>query len=299
MSVRTLSWILFAATAVGGVVLLNYWASFQLLSTLVYAGVVAALLGLANLTVPFRFMGVRRRAVGALGVAGGVGLAVVALNWPAATIRVAQPRTRLDGVMPEYQFSEIHAIRVHARPEQVMDATRQSTFGDMTSLATLLKLRAAAIHTPAPPGGDLQDKRVLDAFAASGYLLESSDHEIVLFGAVNVREQRRSGVRTAEQFVDYREGGSVKMAFDFRAEEAGDGWSVVSTETRVMAQGDATRRGMGRYWRLIVPGSGLLRRQWLDGIRRRAESGDQGRRATDAPATAVSRAVPPGAGRRG
>ena len=40
----------------------------------------------------------------------------------------------------------------------------------------------------------------------------------------------------------------------------------------VMALGDSTRRGMGRYWRLIVPGSGLLRREWLDGIRRRAES---------------------------
>ena len=112
MSVKTLSWILFAAMALGGVLLLNYWASFQLLSTLVYAGVVAAFLGLANLAIPFRFMGVRRRAVGGLGFAGGVGLALVALQWPAATTRVAQPRTRLDDVMPEYQGSEIHSIRV-------------------------------------------------------------------------------------------------------------------------------------------------------------------------------------------
>ncbi len=50
-----------------------------------------------------------------------------------------------------------------------------------------------------------------------------------------------------------------------------------------MALDDATRRGMGRYWRLIVPGSGLLRRQWLDGITRRAESADQ---ATAAPGRA-------------
>lgn len=97
----------------------------------------------------------------------------------------------------------------------------------------------------------------------------------MLFGAANVREQRRPDVRTAQQFVDDRELGSVKMAFDFRAEEAGDGWSVPSTETRVMALDDATRRGMGRYWRLIVPGSGLLRRQWLNGIRRRAENAEQ------------------------
>ena len=282
MPVKTLSWSLFAAMALGGVLLLNYWASCQVLSTLVYTGLVAALLGLANLAVPFQFMGVRRRAVGALGLAGGVGLVLVALHWPAPTTRVVQHRTRLDEVMPEYQFSEIHSIRVHAQPGQVMLATRQSTFGDMTSLATLLKVRAAAIRTPAPRGGDLMDKRVLEAFSASGYLVDASEHEIVLFGAANVRDERRPDVRTVQQFVDYQERGSVKMAFDFRAEEAGDGWSEVSTETRVMALDDATRSGMGRYWRLIVPGSGLLRRQWLDGIKRRAESADQGRRATDA-----------------
>ena len=70
MSVKTVSWILFAVMTVGAVLLFNYWASYQLLSTLAYTGIVAALLGLANLALPFRFMGVRRRAVGALGLAG-------------------------------------------------------------------------------------------------------------------------------------------------------------------------------------------------------------------------------------
>ncbi len=62
------------------------------------------------------------------------------------------------------------------------------------------------------------------------------------------------------------------MAYDFNVEDAGGGWSTISTETRVLALDDFTRRGMGRYWRLIVPGSGLLRRQWLEGIKKRAES---------------------------
>jgi hypothetical protein len=62
------------------------------------------------------------------------------------------------------------------------------------------------------------------------------------------------------------------MAFDFNVEDEGNGWSTISTETRVLALDDATTRGVSHYWRLIVPGSGLLRRQWLDGIKRRAES---------------------------
>src|SRR5215471_15786784 len=142
MSLKTLSWILLAAIALGAVLLLNYWASYQFLSTLTYAGIVAALLGLANLVIPFRILGIQKRAVGAVVLVGGVTVTLGALSWPASMIRVAQTRTRLDEIMPDYQFSETHSARIHARPEQVMQAVRESTFGDMKSLATLLKVRA-------------------------------------------------------------------------------------------------------------------------------------------------------------
>ena len=91
MSVKVLSWILLITITFGVVLLLNYWASYQLLSTLAYAGIVAALFGLTNVAHPFRFLGVRKRAVGALIIAGGVALALAALLWPASRIRVAQP----------------------------------------------------------------------------------------------------------------------------------------------------------------------------------------------------------------
>lgn len=272
MSVKTLSWILLAAITLGAILLFNYWASYQLLSTLAYGGIVAALLGLANLALPFRFLGVRKRAVGALILAGGVALTLAALFWPASMIRVAQPRTRLDDVMPEYQFFERHSASIHARPEQVMEAVRQSTFGDMKSLVMLLKIRGAALRIH-DSGTFLQNKRILDAFSESGYVLGDSEHEIVMCGGANVRAKRSLEARTLQQFADYREQGAVKMAFDFNVEDAGSGWSTISAETRVLATDDLTRRGMARYWRLIVPGSGLLRRQWLDGIKRRAESG--------------------------
>jgi hypothetical protein len=271
MSARTMSWVLFAAMAVGGILLLNYWASYQLLSTLAYSGIVAALLGLANLVVPFRFMGIRRRSVGALGFAAGVALFLAALLWPAPMIRVARPTTRLDRVMPEYQFYERHATRARARPEQLIKAVRESTFSDMKSLGTLLRIRALVVRD-AVVGEELQQRRVLEAFGSSGYLLDAGECEVTMFGAMNARERRRPDVRTAQEFVDYHEQGGVKMAFDFRAEDTGGGWSTISTETRLVATDPATRSGVGRYWRLIVPGSGLLRRQWLDSIRRRAET---------------------------
>jgi hypothetical protein len=272
MSFKAVAWTLLAAMAFTTVLLFNYWAAYQPLSTLAYSGIVLALGGLANLVLPFRFLGVRKRAVGALILAAGVALTFAALFWPASMIRVAQPRTRLDDIMPEYQFFERHSARIHARPEQVMQAIRQSTFGDMKSLVTLLKIRGAALRTPFHDTGDLQDRRVLGAFSSSGYLFGGSEHEIAMFEVWNVRANRRPEVRTLQEIADYREQGAVKMAFDFNVEDAGGGWSTISTETRVLALGDSTRRGMGRYWRLIVPGSGLLRLQWLEGIKKRAES---------------------------
>jgi hypothetical protein len=271
MSFKVVAWALLAATALATILLFNSWTSYQPLSTLAYTGIVLALGGLANLILPFRFLGIRKRSVGALILAAGVGVAAAALLWPAPTIRVAQHRTVLDDVMPEYQFFERHSARIHARPEQVMQAVRQSTFGDMKSLVTLLKIRGAVLRLH-DSGEFPQDKRVLDAFSTSGYILGGSEREIVMAGGANVRAKRPLEVRTLQEFAAYREQGAVKMAFDFNADDTGGGWSTLSTETRVLALDDVTRRGMGRYWRLIAPGSGLLRLQWLDGIKRRAES---------------------------
>jgi hypothetical protein len=260
MSFKAVAWTLLAAMALATVLLFNYWAAYQPLSTLVYAGIVLVLCGLANLALPFRFLGIRKRAVGALILAGGVALTLAALSWPARMIRVAEPRTRLDEIMPEYQFSERHSARIHARPEQVMQAIRQSTFGDMKSLVTLLKIRGAILRAPSHGIGDLQEKRIIDSFSESGYIPGGSEREIAMFGIWNARANRRPDVHTLREFADCREQGAVKTGFDFTVEEAGEGWSTITAETR-MATLDDDSRGAARYWRLIVPGSGLLRLQ--------------------------------------
>ncbi|MCI0412232.1 hypothetical protein L0222_05445 [bacterium] len=51
------------------------------------------------------------------------------------------------------------------------------------------------------------------------------------------------------------------------------GGSLVSTETRVFANSSESLRRFAIYWRIIYPGSDLIRRMWLRAIERRAESG--------------------------
>jgi hypothetical protein len=44
----------------------------------------------------------------------------------------------------------------------------------------------------------------------------------------------------------------------------------LTTETRVLLTDQRSRRAFGRYWLLIQPFSGLIRRQWLAAVTRRA-----------------------------
>src|SRR5574340_660811 len=206
MSVKAVWWALLAAMALTMVLLFNYWASYQPLSTLVYSGIVLALCGLANVALPFRFLGIRKRAVGALILAGGAGLALAALLWPAPTIRVTQHRARLDDIMPEYQFYEQHSERVHARPEQVMQAIRQTTIGDLKSYVTLMRIRAAALRRPFHGPGNIQDERVLDALSEGFVSLGGNEHEIFMGGVGNARYSRPQ-VKNLQEFAAYREEG--------------------------------------------------------------------------------------------
>jgi hypothetical protein len=52
----------------------------------------------------------------------------------------------------------------------------------------------------------------------------------------------------------------------------GRGGSNVSTETRVFAATEPMRRRFAVYWRIIHPGSDIIRRSWLRAIKERAES---------------------------
>jgi hypothetical protein len=58
---------------------------------------------------------------------------------------------------------------------------------------------------------------------------------------------------------------------NFRLEDEGNGWTRVTTETRVFATDDRARHRFAAYWRAIYPGSALIRRMWLRAIRLRAE----------------------------
>jgi hypothetical protein len=58
----------------------------------------------------------------------------------------------------------------------------------------------------------------------------------------------------------------------FRPREIGVARCLLTTETRVYAAGAQQLHGFAAYWRMIFPGSSLIRRMWLRAIRGRAEA---------------------------
>jgi hypothetical protein len=81
--------------------------------------------------------------------------------------------------------------------------------------------------------------------------------------------RERHELRIAAQMRAFAQPDWVKAAFDFVLEADGDG-TLVSTETRVSATDARTRRRFGLYWMLIRAGSGLIRRDLLRELARRA-----------------------------
>jgi len=74
--------------------------------------------------------------------------------------------------------------------------------------------------------------------------------------------------RRVEDFAGFAEPGYAKAALNFSVRPEGDG-SRITTETRIAGTDAAAARKFRRYWLLIRPGSGAIRRSWLKAIRRR------------------------------
>jgi hypothetical protein len=66
--------------------------------------------------------------------------------------------------------------------------------------------------------------------------------------------------------VSFDEPGWAKMIANFHAAEG-----LLSTTTRVRLTDARSRRAFRRYWLVVRPFSGLIRRRWLAAIARRAK----------------------------
>jgi hypothetical protein len=187
-------------------------------------------------------------------------------------------RTRLEELLPLYDFSERHGRLVAASPERTYAAIKAVTLGEMPLVRVLFDLRslpALLARRRALPRA--KDEPLLAQLLAFGFTLLAEDPNRELVAGV-VGQMFRSGgetaaIRDGAEFAAFGRPGFAKAAMSFLVVRQ-DGRTRIETETRVLATDQDTRRAFGRYWRVIRPGSGAIRRSWLRAIARRASRAD-------------------------
>jgi hypothetical protein len=181
--------------------------------------------------------------------------------------------SRIDEFAPAWQFREVHRIRVLAPEPHIYRSIKKVTAEEVTLFRALTWIRRFGRAGPAGILNPPAHEPLLEVATRTGFLLLADDSVRELaFGIVVIAPPETRRPVTPEQFKDLSAPGIAKAVMDFRIEEAGDdGRSVVSTETRVQATDASARRRFARYWALIRPGSGFIRRMWLRAIKRRAE----------------------------
>lgn len=184
--------------------------------------------------------------------------------------------TLLDQLIPAYDAASRHRTWVAADPARVYEVARHADFSRPRLVRFLMGLRAtparvaAAVRGGRAPGAAAGGRPAVGPVAFV-VLAEVPGEEFVL--GIMGRFWTASGGPVEASPARLKRpppAGLAQGIWNFRVEPCGRG-TALTTETRVRCGDPATRRRFLRYWRLIRPGSTLIRRSLLRHIRLEAE----------------------------
>jgi hypothetical protein len=240
-----------------------------------YAFVTIAAAGLLSILRPLRLLRIRNRKVAAVVLLAGAVGAWRVLHAPALADYVTRPATRLDEFAPVYQFSETVAIPVRASADEVYDALFRVTAAEVPLYRTLVWIRRGGASGPESILNPPDDESLIGVATRTSFLAlaEVPGREYVMGAVVMAPEGTRLAAGpTPASFKALTRPGFAKAVMSFRIEPQGPAYCLLRTETRVYATDPASRDVFARYWRVITPGSLLIRHMWLRAIKVRAEA---------------------------
>lgn len=261
--------------AVAAGVFLEFAVGGILDSFVLYLGLFVTLVALLSFIQPIRFFFIPSRRIAAMVLAGGVLLVFAALFLPAGAEKVSAPQARIDEWMPRWQINERHTMHIAAKPEAVFAAIHEVRADEILFFRTLIAIRRCGQDGPESILNAPEDKPMLDVATQTTFLLLADEppREIVIGTVVAAPRKATAGTGklTPEHFHRTLPPGVALATMNFLVLPDGGEGSIVSTETRIHANNESALRRFAVYWRLIHPGSDIIRRMWLRAVKKRAE----------------------------
>ena len=248
-------------------------------STAVYSAASIALAGLVGLIRPFQTLHRNSRLRAAMILVAGVAIAVgLSLVTPPQTS--SGEHNGIDDFAPVFHFREHHSTIVAAPPERVFAAIRAVTADEIALFSLFTRIRRFGAPGPESILNAPGQQPIIDVAVRTGFhlLVDRPPHEVAI-GSVVVAPPRTGppldGAQrrrfTSGEFKALAQPGFAKATANFSVHDLGNGSSRLETETRIFATDRTALRRFTAYWRIIFPGSSILRATWLSAIKRRAE----------------------------
>ena len=178
----------------------------------------------------------------------------------------------LDQVVPHPQYRMHHSRTVSAPPPDVWDELCRVTMVALPLGYALEAVRLIPARLAGKKHKPLAGRTFLDVTPIP--VLFSERPRVVISAGLSQAWRLLGGLTPphldAAALRAWSQPGWIKVAMEFRLECAPAG-TRLSTETRILATDPSTRRWFAAYWFLIRPFSGLIRRELLRTIARRAE----------------------------
>lgn len=256
-----------------------HYARFYAPSYFFWIGVFFLVIGLFSTIHPLSFLFILNREIAVFILLCGLAISVVSLLCRVGKKRTSTNNQEIDKIMPEFSFNEFHEVRIYASVDKIKQTLQLNGVKDIPIAHLLMKIRGIANDDV-----DLSDRVSNNAPASNTFstpdfnFFEVSHLELIttmiLKSVIIFDDKKKSAppeITSIQEFENFDTPGYVKVVMNFRFTGINEQETILSTETRVNGITQNDDRIFGYYWRIIYPGSAIIRRVWLNMIKKKSE----------------------------
>ena len=176
----------------------------------------------------------------------------------------------IDEALPAYDFNEVHSAEVAAAADVVYEALFTFDMGKPLIVRALMGIRSIPTLLKGSRGShDRRPLTLADAGRAGFTLLATDPPREVVLGIQGQfwKLSPNTHCVTAAEFRAPIPADIARAAWNFFVEPISPTRSVLRTETRILCGDVESRRRFGFYWKIIRPGSGIIRHAMLAAVK--------------------------------